>query len=338
MSDATVAQIENPFKSEYATPPTPEEFQEGLKASFEREIKVYPARNQWPSNAGHPCDRFLVWRRTRWQEQAPHDAGLEAIFKEGRLHQPAIIARLEKMGFEITETDGAFEYAGYSGRIDGKFKSYREQRFRKAIPFEAKTCSPYVFDAINTEQDIISAERHYIRGYRNQLQLYMIMDNSELGYYIFKNKLNGWLKLIPSVLDWNLADQMVKRSQRIDSLVADHVDPDPIQYNRDICGRCGFLQSCFPGRDYGEGAELLNDPNFEAMLEEYLSLKPMASRHDKLEKQISDAVKGHPMLLVGNMIIEGEERPRKGRAATPDGVTWKKWFRRVGEKPAETEE
>lgn len=307
---------------------TQEAFDAALKESFEKEIKVYPARSNWPSNAGHPCDRFLVWRRTRWQEQATHDAGLQSIFDEGREHQQKVIDRLVKMGFEITETDRPFEYAGFSGRIDGKIKSYGSERFEKPLPIEIKTCSPYVFDALTTEEDIVKSRHHYIRGYQHQMTLYLLMDNAEEGAYIFKNKLSGWLKLIPSKLNWTLADGLMKRFKEIDTLVADKSDPPPITYDDGICGRCGFLALCYPPRDYGEGAEIVVDQGFLDMLARHQELKAAQSEYSALDEAITKRVKNHPLILAGDYVIEGKELSRKG-FTVPESTIWRKTIRRA---------
>jgi len=316
---------------------TSEAFETALKESFEKEIKVYPARNNWPSRAGHPCTRFLVWVRTRWGELQKHDAGLQSVFDEGRAHQPNIFDRLTKMGFEIVETDRPFEYAGYSGRIDGKIKSFRGERFEKPIPIEVKTCSPWAFDSLHTEEDIIKSKHHYMRGYQHQLNLYMLMDNVEQGAYIFKNKVTGWLKLIPATLDWALADGLVKRSKEIDQMVAEHIDPPPIGYDDGICGRCGFLSNCYPPRDFGEGAELITDQTFLDTLARHQELKPLNAEYDSLDKFISKRVKGRALVLAGDYVIEGTEGTREGYTV-PDSVTWTKTIRRIGTTPPATEE
>lgn len=307
---------------------TPAEFDAKLTDSFEKEIKVYPARSNWPSNAGHPCDRFLVWRRTRWQEQATHDAHLQSIFDEGREHQQKVIDRLTKMGFEVTETDRPFEYAGFSGRIDGKFKGYNGERFDKPIPLEIKTCSPHVFDALTTEANIVTSRHHYIRGYRHQMTLYLLMDNAEDGAYVFKNKLTGWLKLIPAKLDWALADSLIQRFKGIDVLVAEKADPPPISYDDGICGRCGFLALCYPPRDFGEGAEMIVDQDFIDMLARHQELKPSASEYEAIDKAISGRVKNHPLILAGDYVIEGKEIPRKGFTVA-DSTQWRKTIRKA---------
>ena len=309
---------------------TSEAFDAALKESFEKEIREPgPSRFNWPSRAGHPCTRFLVWVRTRWGELQKHDAGLQSVFDEGHIQQREVIVRLEKMGFEIVEQQRPFEYAGYSGKIEGKIKSYRSERWTPPLPIEIKTCAPWVFDTLHTEEDIIKAKTHYMRGYQHQMNLYLLMDNVEHGAYIFKNKVSGWLKWIPATLDWALADSLVTRSKEIDGMVAEKIDPPPISYDDGICGRCGFLSNCYPPRDFGEGAELITDQTFLDTLARHQELKPLNAEYDSLDKFISKRVKGRALILAGEYIIEGKEGTRKGYTV-PDSVTWTKTIRRVG--------
>lgn len=307
---------------------TSDAFETDLTASLQKEIHISPARSHWASVAGHPCDRYLVWRWTRWKEQQGHDVGLQAVFAEGHTHQTAVVARLTKMGFEITETDRPFEYGGYSGKLDGKVKSYKGERWEPALPIEIKSCSPHVFAVINSEADIAASKHHYIRSYKAQITLYMLMDNVERGAYIFKSKTSGWLKWIPATLDWTLANSLIERAKRLTDMVSNHVDPPPISYDDGICGRCGFLALCYPPKDFGEGAELVTDQDFIDDLTRHQELKPAHAEYDALDKVISARVKNHPLIMAGDYVIEGKEQARKGFTVA-DSVTWRKTIKRV---------
>ena len=312
---------------------TPDVFEAALKESFGKEIKVYPARSHWASVAGHPCDRYLVWRWTRWEEQQVHDAGLQSVFSEGHTHHAAVVARLTTMGFEITETDRPFQYGGYSGKLDGKVKSYKGERWDPACPIEIKSCSPHVFAAINTEEDIATSKHHYIRSYRAQMNLYLLMDNVEHGAYVFKSKTSGWLKWISATLDWTLANMLLDRAKRLTDMVSSRTDPPPINYDDGICGRCGFLALCYPPKDFGEGAELIVDQEFIDQLTRYQELKPLSSEYEALDKTISARVKNHPLILAGDYVIEGKEIPRNGFTVAAS-KQWRKTIKRLASTPA----
>jgi len=116
---------------------TPAGFATVLQETLQKQIQMYPQRAWYPSNAAHPCDRFLVWRWTRWTEQTPHGWVLQSIFSEGNLHAPSIYRRLEEMGFQvIRESDRPTQWkvgnkAVISGRVDGRVTGFRGQKFPK---------------------------------------------------------------------------------------------------------------------------------------------------------------------------------------------------------------
>lgn len=307
---------------------TPEGFQSALTESFQAEIKRSPVYSNWVSVAGHPCDRYLVWRRTRWEEAKPHDPTLQSIFDEGHHHQQTVCNRLRKVGFEITEEDRPFQWGGYSGRIDGKLKGYKGEQFVVPYPLEIKSCSPHVFDAIDSEEDIARSKHYYIRSYRHQMTLYLLLDNSECGFYVLKQKVTGWLKLIPATLDWSLANELIPRSELIEKMVSEKADPPPIAYDDGVCGRCGFLALCYPPKDYGEGAEVIADQGFIDMLTRHQELKAAKSEYEALDEAISKRVKNHPLILAGDYVIEGKEIPRKGFTVA-DSAQWRKTIRSV---------
>ncbi len=47
------------------------------------DIKVYPNPNNRASEAGHDCERYLVYSRLNWSEKIRHDARLQRVFDEG---------------------------------------------------------------------------------------------------------------------------------------------------------------------------------------------------------------------------------------------------------------
>ena len=56
---------------------------EKILQSKERKIKGYPVNSNRASDLGVPCVRYHVLNRTRWQEKALHDVGLQFVFDMG---------------------------------------------------------------------------------------------------------------------------------------------------------------------------------------------------------------------------------------------------------------
>mgnify|MGYP001559831809 FL=1 len=298
---------------------TPEGFAEIQKETLTKKIEVYPARAWYPSQIGHPCDRFLVWRMTRWQEQAPHDWVLQSIFDEGNLHQPATYKALESFGFDIVrEQDRPTQYklngnAVISGRPDGKIRGFRGEKFTPMRVLEIKTMQGYAFDKINTVEDLLHADQHYVRGYVDQEYTYEFLENLPLGLIVLKNKQIGLLKAIPVELDFDRAEWLLKRVERLQGFVDKKDDPPPIPYETGICGRCPFLHLCYPPKNYGEGTAIIEDSALIEDLARREQLKAGRDEYEGIDKSVKTRLKkmGVKSALAGPFVIEATERPVK---------------------------
>lgn len=297
---------------------TPAGFTAALKLTLEAEIQIYPARAWYPSSIGHPCDRYLVWERTRWQEKQRHDWVLQSIFDEGRLHQPSIYARLEAMGFEvIRESDRPTQLkvgnAVISGRPDGRIRGYRGARFSPPRVLEAKTTQGHTFDRLDTIEDIRHAPEHYIRAYADQGYTYCALENLPQGVIVIKAKSTGLLKVIPFEQDFGRAEWLQQRVERLQGMVDQAVDPEPIPYDFDVCGRCAFLARCYPPKNFGEGATVIEDQAFVEALIAREELKTPHAAYEDIDKAVKTRLKreGVKSAIAGPFVIEGTERQVK---------------------------
>lgn len=316
---AVATATEAPAPTSGALALTPEGFAEVQKRSLEKRIEIYPARSWYPSSAGHPCDRYQVWRMTRWQKQAPHDHVLQSIFDQGRDCQPLIYRRLEEMGFDVVrESDRPTQYtlkngARISGRPDGKIRGYKGERYASPRILEAKSMSGFEFDRMNTVDDLRNAERHWTRSYYAQGQLYTFLEDLPLGVFVLYSKATGMLKLIPYELDLGYAETILARIERLQELVNSGAEPEPIPFVWGVCGGCGFLDQCFPARDFGEGASVIEDTVLVEQLERRAALQPATREYEALDKEIKTRLKhdGIKQAIAGPFVIEGQERSRK---------------------------
>lgn len=318
---------------------TPEGFDEALRAQLRSEIKVYPARSFWPSSLSHPCDRALVWNFLNWEKKAPHDEVLQSIFDEGREHMPSIYRRLEAMGFEIVrESDRPVQYRVgggiISGRPDGRIIGFRGVRYPAPRILEIKTAVDHQWESLNTVDDIRNSESHYVRGYYGQGQLYAFLENVSSGVFVLKNKTTGLLKLIPYELDYEHAEGLLKRVERLQPMVDEGKDPDPIVFNWKVCGSCGFLDQCYPAKNFGEGASVIDDAAFVAQLERREQLRPQSSEYDAVDREIKARLKheGIKEAIAGPFVIQGAERNRKAYSVEASSFV-QYTIKRAGAKP-----
>lgn len=294
---------------------TSEGFATLLRETLESEISIWPMRAFWPSILGHPCQRHVVWRFNRHQEQERHGHELQAIFDHGREHQPLVMRRLEQMGFEVVrESDRPQQYRPrgpqgpvISGRPDGRVIGFRGTRYKPPWVLEAKSMSGYQWDRIQTVDDLRRAPSHWTRSYYAQGQVYCFLEDTPRGAFVLISKQTGMLKLIPYELDYAYVEQLLQQTEKLLPMIQQGVDPEPIPYDASVCGGCGFRKICYPPRSFGEGASVLEDPELIEQLERREALHAGAKEFEEVDGSIKARLKheGVKFALAGPFIITG---------------------------------
>lgn len=266
-----------------------------------KKIKMWPINSNRASEMGHPCERYLVYLRTRGMERPLHDIGLQFIFDEGNLHEDAVLKDLREAGVRIIEQQRSFEWKKYqiTGRVDGKI-----QDDENIIPIEIKSFSDWNWKAINSIEDMFKSKALYMKKYPGQLMLYELMDNKELGIFILKNKQTGLLKQINVPLDFSYAESLIQKAERVNAHIQADTLPDRILYDDNISGVCPFSHICLP--DVEHKATLIDDPELEIKLDRRAELKSLKDEFDELDKEIKEKVKEKPEIVIGKWILIGK--------------------------------
>lgn len=266
-----------------------------------KKIKLWPVNSNRASEMGHPCERYLVYLRTRGEDRVLHDVNLQFIFDDGNLHEEGVLKDLKEAGFKIIEQQRAFEWKKYqiTGMIDAKVLDGD-----KAIPIEIKSFNPHIWEKVNSVQDMQRSKFVFLRKYPAQLTLYLIMDEKEEGLFILKNKVNGRLKQIPIFLDYEYAEGLIQKAERINLHVQAGTLPERIPWEDGACEYCPFGHICLPSHE--EKGTLLNDPELELKLDRRGELKPLVDEFNELDKEIKEKLKEIPEVVIGNWIIKGK--------------------------------
>jgi CRISPR/Cas system-associated exonuclease Cas4 (RecB family) len=274
---------------------------QAINESKAKKIKLWPVNSNRASEMGHPCERYLVYLRTRSEDRILHDVGLQFIFDDGNLHEQGILSDLKEAGFKIIEQQRPFEWKKYqiTGMIDAKILDDD-----KAIPIEIKSFNPYIWEKVNSIQDMLNGKTIFLRKYPAQLTLYLIMDEKEEGLFILKNKVNGRIKQIPISLDYNYAESLIQKAERINLHVTAGTLPDQIPWEAGACENCSFINICLPSHEH-KGV-LLDDPEIEIKLDRRWELKPMADEFNELDREIKDRLKEIPEAVIGNWVVKGK--------------------------------
>lgn len=271
-------------------------------------IRLRPCHTNRASSLGHPCERKLVFDRTRWQEATLHDVGLQFIFDEGNLQEAAVLKDLAEAGWHVIEQQRDYEWKEYqiTAHLDGKVV------LDKAFTLEIKSMNPYTFTQINTADDILQSRKHYIRAYAAQGQIYMLLSNSEKMVFVFKNKSTGQLKEIWMDLDYQFAEELIQKAMRINAHVKNQTVPDPMPWNEDVCGRCPFAHICLP-EARREALDLTDDPELELKLKRRAELAPLRKEYEEIDDEVKTAVKEKSKVVVGDFLIVGKWIEPKGK-------------------------
>ncbi len=280
-------------------------------------IKTYPQHRNWASSIGNPCLRYLVYCRLNWQDKQLHDVGLEYIFREGRKHEEDVVQLLKDAGYTVQESQRAFDYepAQITGRIDGKIIIDGVK-----IPIEIKSMHQWAWDEASDEASIKNSDSHYIRGYYDAFQVYLLMNNSEEGIIFLKNKQTGRIKQVNITLDYAYAESVIKKCETVNALVQKKEYPERIN-DKSVCSRCAFNATCLPDEQF-DAVNLNLDPELLELIKQREMLAPQA----KAFEQINDRLKEDfwPHLDAGTHIVGTFQvkvtRIEKTYYAVPDDI------------------
>jgi len=279
-----------------------------VKKYLESKIRVYPAHVNRASEIGHPCERYLVYTRIAWNKKAKHDWHLQRIFDLGNMYEVDTLKLLSEAGITILEQQRAFklEKPVITGHIDGKILFEGT-----AYPMEIKSMSPFVWQKINSIEDMLHGKYPYLRKYPGQMMVYLLMDNKDEGVFILVNKTTGQIKVITVPLDYEYAETLLQKAERIDKYVERNELPPHIE-EKNICANCSFKHICLP--DLGDNADFIEGALVDMLIERDELVKRVEASDipscQKRIKEIDDIVKkvteGKTTTFAGSFLISGK--------------------------------
>lgn len=268
------------------------------------EIKVYPCNNLRASNIGHPCERYLYLLIRHWDKQEQHDIGLQNIFDFGNSVEAYTIQKLKDSGMEIitpTQRSWKVENPLITGREDIRIKDPDDGQL---YPAEIKGLSPYEWDRLNSIEDFYSSKRHYVRGYPAQLMVYCWKFEKEKGFFVLTNKLNGRIKIIDVPFDWNRADALLKKGERIYAALADDTGrtiPDACD-DISVCEECSMRHLCTA--KHSRIAAEIDDGELEDKIKRRMELAPYKKEYGDVNADIKTLMCGRDRVLAGQYLVE----------------------------------
>lgn len=287
-------------------------------------IKVYPCEHLRASNLGHPCERYLYMLIKHWDEQKPHDVGLQNIFDLGNTLEEHTIKNIREAGFEaFTPTQRAWriEKPLITGREDIRIKDENGE----LLPVEIKGLSPQEWERLNSVQDFFDSKKAYIKGYPAQLMVYMLYFEKEKGFFALTNKLTGETKFIEVPFDYDYAESLLQKAERVYKAIETDTPPEPCD-NISFCENCPLAHVCGECRRIPADIDL--DEDLDALINRKNELAPAKKEYEDVDKEIKQRVGEREKVITGQYLIERKATTRKA-FTVPESTTYRINIRRL---------
>lgn len=273
------------------------------------EIKVYPCNNLRASNVGHPCERYLYLSIKNWEDKKPHDEVLQCIFDLGNSIEDYAISTLKKAGFEVitpTERSWKVENPLITGREDLRIKLEDGQLY----PVEVKGLSPQEYDRLNSIDDFYNSKKSHVKAYPAQLLVYMWKFGKEKGFFCLVNKLTGQIKLIEVNFDYEKADVLLQKAERIyDALKQNDCSSLSTCEDCSICEKCDLKHCCTAAFRPTEAE--IDDGTIEELINRKNELKSNADEYNEINEKIKQSLGSRKKVIAGPFIVTMSESERK---------------------------
>lgn len=276
------------------------EINEKLRKAKEDKITIYPCEHLRCSNLGHPCERYLYLLIKHWEEQKPIDVGLQNIFDLGNTLEEHTINNIKEAGYEVitpTCRSWRIEKPLITGREDIRIKDENGE----LLPVEIKGLSPFEYDKLNSVHDFLNSKKAYVKGYPAQLQMYMYHFAKEKGFFALTNKLTGETKFIEMPFDYEYAEGLLQKAERIYKALEDNTLPDccdDISY----CENCTMQHVCGTMRRIP--TDIMIDEELDALINKKNELQPAVSEYKKVDSEIKKKVGERDKVLTGQFLIQ----------------------------------
>lgn len=270
-------------------------------------IKIFPCNNLRASNLGHPCERYLYLLIKHWDEQLPHDVGLQNIFDLGNSIELHTIKNITDAGYEVfTPTQRSWKINNplITGREDIRIKDENGELF----PVEIKGLSPQEYSKLNCIADFFKSKKYYIRGYPAQLQIYMYYFSKEKGFFALTNKLTGETKFIEMPFDYEYAESLLQKAERIYKAL-DKCEPPDSCDDVSVCEYCSLQHIC--GKVKRIPADIELDDDLENLINRKQELSAAKREYDELNDEIKSRVGEREKIITGNYLITRNKVERK---------------------------
>lgn len=275
------------------------------------QARHYQAASNNASVIGHPCARYLYYRRhPEYYAKRALDTPESMIrMMDGGIAERGIIELLIAASggkFELVESQVEVNYPDFQvrGRIDAKIKSGDDVRI-----LEIKLVQPYVWDHVRTSEDFLNLKSWWYHNYYHQMNFYCLAGNLERGIFALKNRLTSAVKFVDHTLDFERADEIVRKLKIVNDALKNDSPPEYLN-DVDVCEQCAYFQACAPPMDYTDKGMVLDlDDEVKELLEEYRALYPASNRFKEVDEILKTKLQG-VQAIWKDFVIKGRWQKR----------------------------
>lgn len=266
---------------------------ENVLAAKEKKIAIRP-QHKLRASGFHPCDRKMYYDITNWKDAAPHTAETQCLFDFGGTVEKAAIEQLEEAGYEVGGQQVGFEQKVANGVITGHIDGWISGRElgEHPLPLEIKG---YTFQAerIHSWRDMLDAPQAWLRSVPCQLQMYLLQASEARGVLVMFDKKSATPFPLPTELDLEFAEGLLKRAEDIYEHLELEIEPDRMPYEAAVCGGCPFAHVCQPLQsvEVAAGGEVFDEAHEEHM-RVFIETQDAAKQNTAAEKALKAFGKG----------------------------------------------
>lgn len=289
-------------------------------------ITVYPCNNLRASNLGHPCERYLFLLIKHWDEQKPHDVGLQNIFDLGNTLEEHTINNIKEAGVEVvTPTVRSWKVEVKGGIITGREDIRIKDENGELLPVKIKGLSPFEWDKLNSVDDFLKSKRAYVQGYPAQLYIYMLKFGKEHGFFALTNKLTGETKFIDVPFDYDYGEQLLSKAERVYSALNADITPEACD-DISICENCSLSHIC--GLQRRIPADIDIDDELDALINRKQELSAAKKEYEDVDKAIKAKVGEREKVITGEYLIERKSFVKRA-FEVPESVQYRIQIKRL---------
>lgn len=286
-----------------------QQINEKLFLAKAEKITIYPCNNIRASNLGHPCERYLYLLIKHWEEQKPHDVGLQNIFDLGNKLEEHTIDNIKEAGYEVvTPTVRSWKIQVKGGIITGREDIRIKDENGELLPVEIKGISPFEFDKLNTVDDFLNSKKPYIRAYPAQLFAYLYKYAKEHGFFALTNKLTGQTKFIDVPLDYEYGESLLQKAERIYAALASNTPPEACE-DISFCEGCALQHICGECRRVPTDIDL--DEELDVLIARKAELADAKKEYEAVDKQIKERIGEREKVITGQYLIQRKAIEKK---------------------------